>query len=68
MIKNMGTIDRILRVAVAVIILILALSGTINGTLAIVLSIFGVVFLITSFIGTCPLYIPLKMSTCKKKE
>jgi Na+(H+)/acetate symporter ActP len=66
--QNMGSIDRALRVLVAVVIGILYFTGQITGTAAIILGIFAVVFLLTSAIGFCPLYVLLKLSTIKKKE
>jgi hypothetical protein len=66
--KNMGSADRTIRIIVAVLLGILILTGTVSGTLAIVLGIFGVVFLLTSFISFCPLYVPLKLSTRKADE
>ena len=64
--KNMGTIDRIIRTFLAVIVAILYFTGQITGTAAIILGIFAVIFLITSAIGFCPLYVPFKFSTMKK--
>jgi Na+(H+)/acetate symporter ActP len=64
--KNMGTIDRIIRTFLAVIVAILYFTGQITGTAAIILGIFAVIFLITSAIGFCPLYAPFKLSTMKK--
>jgi len=66
--KNMGSIDKLVRVLVAVVIGILYFTDQITGTLAIILGIFAVVFLLTSAIGFCPLYLPLKLSTIKKKD
>ncbi len=66
--KNMGSIDKIVRVFVAVVIGILYFTGQITGTAAIILGIFAVVFLLTSAIGFCPLYLPFKISTIKKKD
>jgi hypothetical protein len=66
--KNMGSIDKIVRVLVAVVIGILYFTDQITGTAAIILSIFAVIFLLTSAIGFCPLYLPLKLSTIKKKD
>ena len=65
MTKNMGTVDRAIRTLVAIGVGVLYLTGQISGTLAIVLGIFAIVFLLTSFIGSCPLYIPLGISTRK---
>jgi uncharacterized membrane protein len=66
--KNMGSADKIIRVLLAVIIAILYFTNQISGVAAIVLGIFAVVFLLTSFVGFCPLYAPLKLSTLKKDE
>ena len=66
--KNMGSIDKIVRVLVAVVIGVLYFTDQITGTAAIILGIFAVIFLLTSAIGFCPLYLPLKLSTIKKKD
>ena len=60
---NMGTVDRTIRIIIAVIIAALYLTDVISGTLAIVLGIIALVFLLTSIIGFCPVYAPLKIST-----
>jgi hypothetical protein len=65
MIKNMGTIDRLIRTIIAVIIFMILLNGTVTGALAVILGIFAVAFLGTSGIGWCPLYNPLGISTKK---
>ena len=64
--KNMGTIDRIIRVSLAVLVAILYFTEVISGTWAIILGILAVVFLATSFIGFCPLYLPFGISTRKQ--
>ncbi len=65
--KNMGTVDRIIRVAVAVVIGILYFTNQITGIAAIILGILAVVFLLTSAVSTCPLYLPLGLSTRPKE-
>ena len=60
----MGNADRIIRIAVAIVFGILYFTGTITGALGIILLIFGVVFVLTSFVGFCPLYALLGMNTC----
>jgi hypothetical protein len=65
--KNMGTADKSVRIIIAVIIAVLYYTGTISGTLGIILLIVGAVFLLTSLISFCPLYAPLGINTCKKK-
>ena len=64
--KNMGTIDRIIRVVLALVVAILYLTGQITGTAAIILGVVALVFLVTSALGFCPLYVPLWLNTCKK--
>lgn len=66
--KNMGNIDRILRIAIAVIIAVLYLTGNITGTLAIIGLILSGIFILTSIVGICPLYLPFKAKTFKKKD
>ena len=64
--KNMGSADKIIRALLAIIFAILIFTGTVTGALAIILGIFGVFFLVTSFMSFCPLYLPIKFSTLKK--
>ncbi len=66
--KNMGGIDRIIRVVIALIIGILYFTNVINGIWAIILLVFAGVFIITSFASTCPLYMPFGIKTCKTKS
>lgn len=65
--KNMGTADKTIRVLIAIVIAILYFTGTISGTLGLVLLILAAVFVLVSLIGFCPLYLPLGINTCKKK-
>jgi uncharacterized membrane protein YesL len=66
--KNMGTVDRVIRILLAVVVAILYSTDQISGTLAIILGLFAVIFLLTSFIGFCPLYVPFKLSTRKAEK
>ena len=65
--KNMGTVDRVIRVLVAVIIVVLYFTHVISGTLAVILLILAGIFIVTSLLGICPLYIPLGISTRNKE-
>ncbi len=66
--KNVGTIDRTVRAVIGIAALALAfvqfniMQGSVPGIIA---GVIGLVLLLTAAIGTCPLYIPLKLSTCK---
>ncbi|TXE14709.1 DUF2892 domain-containing protein [Algoriphagus aquimarinus] len=65
--KNMGSVDKIIRLLLAVGVAVLYFTGTISGILAIVLGLLAVVFVATSFMSFCPLYLPFGISTIKKK-
>ncbi len=60
---NMGTIDRLIRTVLAILVGVLYFTGQISGTAAIILGILAVVFLLTSAISFCPLYLPFGIST-----
>ena len=61
--QNMGPLDRVLRISVALVIAVLYFTDQLSGTAAVVLGLFSIIFAWTSFVGFCPLYIPLKLST-----
>ena len=65
--KNMGTADRVIRVIIAAIFVLLYATGVVTGTLGIVLIVLAIVFALTSLVGFCPLYLPFGISTCQKK-
>jgi hypothetical protein len=65
MTKNMGTADRLIRTLIAAAIAVLYFTGKISGTVAILLGIVAVAFLVTSFVGWCPSYLPFGLSTQK---
>jgi hypothetical protein len=62
---NMGSIDRIIRVILAIVFAVLYFTGTVTGALGIILLILGIVFLLTSLVSFCPLYLPFKINTRK---
>lgn len=64
----MGTADRIMRVIIAAIVVILYFTDTISGTLGIVLLILSGVFVLTSLVSFCPLYAPFGIKTCSLKD
>lgn len=66
--KNMGTIDKVIRIAIAIVIAALYFAGQISGTVAIIGLVLAGVFIVTSLIGFCPLYLPIGLSTLKKKD
>lgn len=64
--KNMGGLDRSLRVIIALIITLLYFNEIISGTLGIVLLVLAMVFVLTSLVSFCPLYVLFKLNTCKR--
>jgi hypothetical protein len=65
---NMGSTDKIIRILAAVLIAVLYFTNLISGTLAIILLAFAGVFILTSFISFCPLYLPFGISTKPKDK
>jgi hypothetical protein len=65
--KNMGLIDRAIRILIAVAVTILFITNVIQGTLGIILVVISGVLVLTSLIGSCPLYMPLRITTKNNK-
>lgn len=65
--RNMGTVDKVIRILVAVVVVILYFTHVISGVLALVLLVLSAIFVVTSLLSFCPLYLPFGLST-KKKE
>lgn len=60
--KNLGKIDRALRVVVGLAIIVF---GVLNNSW---LGAIGLIPILTAVIAWCPLYCPLKINTCSKDE
>jgi len=65
--KNMGSIDIIVRLVIAALVVVLYFTNVISGIPGIILLIIAGVFTLTSIVGTCPLYLPFGFSTKSKK-
>lgn len=63
--RNMSNTDRTIRVIIAALFAYLYFGGIVTGTVGIILVVLGAVFLLTSVISFCPLYLPFKFSTYK---
>jgi hypothetical protein len=68
MTANVGTVDRAIRFLLVFVIIILLVTRTVHGALAIILGIIGALLLITAFARYCGLYSLLKTSTVKKPK
>jgi len=66
--KNMGSSDRVIRVLVAAVIAFLYYNKTISGPVGIILLVFAGVFVLTSLVSFCPLYVPFRINTCNVKK
>ena len=63
MVKNMSNIDRGIRIVIAAVFVYLYLSSIVSGVLGFLLMVLALVFLATSIISFCPLYLPFNFST-----
>jgi len=66
--KNMGSMDKAVRILAAVTILILYLAEQISGTAVLILGAISIVFVATSLMGYCPLYSLFKVKTINVQE
>ena len=66
--KNMGSVDKTIRLILAVIFIALSLLGVVSGALEIVLLVLATIFALTSIIGSCPLYLPFGINTIPKEK
>jgi len=64
----MGVVDRLIRTVLAILVAVLYFTDQISGLAAIILGVFAIIFLLTSAVGFCPLYVPLRISTKRKGE
>jgi hypothetical protein len=65
--KNMGNLDRLLRLIGAALLIVLYFLNVVTGTLGIISLIIAAILILTSFISFCPLYMPFKINTRKKE-
>ncbi len=65
--NNMGLTDKVIRLLFAALVIVLFYTNVISGTVGIVLLVFAGIFILTSLLGFCPLYLPFGINTGKKK-
>ena len=65
--KNISTVDRIIRLLLATIALVLYFTHQIEGVLAIILAILALIVAATDVFNFCPIYHLLGISTNKKQ-
>jgi len=65
--KNVGGVDRIMRIVLAALIAVLYFMDVLYGTAGIIFLVLGAILLVTALLGRCPLYIPCGINTCLKE-
>lgn len=63
--KNMGGADRIVRLLLASLAATLYFTGILSGTIGLLLLTLAIIFVLTSLVSFCPLYVPFGISSCK---
>ena len=66
--KNMGNADRIIRTLLAILFAVLYFTDVISGTVGVILLVLGIIFVLTSFVSFCPLYLPFGLSSRKQQS
>jgi len=66
--RNMGNVDRILRIVLAIAMSILFFTNSISGLVGIFLLAVSGVFVLTSLVSFCPLYTLIGVNTCQSKK
>jgi len=66
--KNMGTIDRAVRLFIAALFIALYFAHFISGTIGVILLVIAGIFFVTGVGGICPLYMVLGLNTCGYKK
>jgi hypothetical protein len=64
---NMGSLDKAIRIVLAIVFAMLFITKTVESNVGMVLLVLGGIFLFTSILSFCPLYTILGINTCKKK-
>lgn len=63
--KNVGNIDRIIRIVVGIVLILVGVFAEIGTTIAVIIFILGAISIITALLRTCPLYMLFKINTNK---
>ncbi|MBP6872082.1 MAG: DUF2892 domain-containing protein [Bacteroidales bacterium] len=64
--KNMGSADKVIRLLIAAVIILLYILNVVSGVLGYILLAFAFIFIVTSLVSFCPLYTIFGIKTCKK--
>jgi len=65
--KNVGSADKIIRYALAAIIIVLFVLNVVTGLLGYILLAVAAIFILTSLFSFCPIWMIFGVKTCKTK-
>ena len=63
---NIGLLDRLVRLGLVALVAVLFFTGQLSAVAAVILGVLAVVFLATTAVGVCPLYMACGISTRKR--
>jgi hypothetical protein len=66
--KNVGSIDKAVRIGAALVIIALYVANVISGTVGIILLVVAGLLILTSFVSFCPVYWPFGISTRETED
>jgi len=66
--KNMGSADKIIRLIIAALLVVLYFTGTVTGIVGYISLAVAFIFIVTSMVSFCPLYTIVGLSTCPAKK
>ena len=63
---NVGSTDKIIRLVLAAVLIILFVTNVVSGTLGYILLALAAIFILTSLMNFCPIWAIFKVNTRKK--
>lgn len=66
--KNMGAVDKLVRLVVALLLILSYFQELVSGVLGVVFLVVAGIFILTSLVSVCPIYSIFGISSCPVKE
>ena len=66
--KNVGSIDKVVRLLLAALFIILFVTNVVSGLFGYILLALGAIFILTSLVSWCPIWAALGFNTCPVKK
>lgn len=64
--QNVGGIDKMIRIFIAIVCSVLFITGTVSGTVGYIVLAVGAIMLGTAMLNFCPLYRIFGLNTCRR--